>query len=38
MDKVITRDGWQKSTRSGAQEGNCVECKVEVSADLPDVQ
>jgi hypothetical protein len=29
MDKLITPDGWQKSSRSGVQEGNCVEVKVE---------
>jgi hypothetical protein len=28
MDKLVTRDGWQKSTRSGGQEGNCVEVKL----------
>lgn len=28
----ISPGGWQKSTRSGAQEGNCVEVKVEESA------
>jgi hypothetical protein len=27
MDKIITPDGWQKSTRSGGQEGNCVEVR-----------
>jgi hypothetical protein len=27
MDKLITLDGWQKSTRSGSQEGDCVEIK-----------
>ena len=27
MDKLITRDGWQKSTQSGGQEGACVEGK-----------
>ncbi|WP_432705933.1 DUF397 domain-containing protein [Actinoallomurus iriomotensis] len=28
MDRLITRDGWRKSTRSGANNPNCVEGKV----------
>lgn len=32
MTKIISPDGWQKSTRSGAQEGNCVEVKMVNSA------
>jgi hypothetical protein len=27
MEKLVTTDGWQKSSRSGAQEGNCVEVR-----------
>lgn len=27
MTKLFTTDGWQKSTHSGGQEGNCVEAK-----------
>lgn len=28
MEKLTSRDGWQKSSRSGNQQGNCVEVKV----------
>ena len=28
MGKQVTRDGWQKSSRSGANNPNCVEVKL----------